>query len=399
MGDAPWLTIIGLGEDGPEGLSAASRSALASASIIMGPPRHLALVTNSAAKMIEWPVPFAKGVDDLMASRGQKTVVLASGDPFWFGAGTVLANRLNADEWQAFPGSSTFSLAANRLGWALEHSLCFGLHATPISKLRPHLAPKRQIITLLRDGDAVADLASYLIDMGFGASQLTVFEALGGPNETQTVLRADALNEETFKHPICVAATIQGSGTVVPSASGIPDDLFENDGQMTKRPVRALTLSALTPKPFEHLWDIGGGSGSIAIEWLLSHSTVTATSIEPRPDRAERIMRNADTLGVSHLNVITGKAMDVVETLPNPDAVFVGGGLDQPLLDWLLHSLEAGTRIVINAVTLETEALLVQAQKQSGGHLMRFEMSQVTEIGSRTGWKSQFPIVQWSVVL
>ena len=216
-----------------------------------------------------------------MTLRGQKTVVLASGDPFWFGAGTVLASRLNANEWQAFPGSSTFSLAANRLGWALERSLCFGLHATPNSKLRPHLASKRQIITLLRDGDAVADLASYLTDMGFGASQLSVFEALGGPNETQTDLRADALTEETFKHPVCVAATIQGSGKVIPATSGIPDDLFENDGQMTKRPVRALTLSALAPQPFEHLWDIGGGSGSIAIEWLLSHSTLTATSIEP----------------------------------------------------------------------------------------------------------------------
>ena len=187
MSDAPWLTIIGLGEDGPEGLSAASRSVLETASVIMGPPRHLALVTNSTAKMIEWPVPFAKGVDDLMALRGQKTVVLASGDPFWFGAGTVLANRLNANEWQAFPSSSTFSLAANRLGWALERSLCFGLHATPISTLRPHLAHKRQIITLLRDGDAVADLASYLTEMGFGASQLSVFEALGGPTKPKTI--------------------------------------------------------------------------------------------------------------------------------------------------------------------------------------------------------------------
>ncbi|MEP3844739.1 MAG: precorrin-6y C5,15-methyltransferase (decarboxylating) subunit CbiE [Paracoccaceae bacterium] len=399
MADVPWLTIIGLGEDGPEGLSAASRSVLASATVIMGPPRHLALVADSPAKMIEWPVPFAKGVDDLMALRGQKTVVLASGDPFWFGAGTVLAHRLDAGEWQAFPGASTFSLAANRLGWALERSLCFGLHATPISKLRPHLAPNQQIIILLRDGAAVPELASYLTDLGFGASQLSIFEALGGPHETQTDLRADVPCAQTFTHPVCVAATIQGPGKVVPTTSGIPDDFFDSDGQMTKRPVRALTLSALAPKPFEHLWDIGGGSGSIAIEWLLSHSTVTATSIEPRPDRAERITRNADALGVSHLNVITGKAMDVVETLPNPDAVFVGGGLDQPLLDWLLQTLQAGTRIVINAVTLETEALLVQAQKQSGGHLMRFEMSQVTEIGSRTGWKSQFPIVQWSVVL
>ncbi|MEO9898973.1 MAG: precorrin-6y C5,15-methyltransferase (decarboxylating) subunit CbiE [Paracoccaceae bacterium] len=399
MADAPWLTIIGLGEDGPEGLSTASRSILASASVIMGPPRHLALVTDSSAKMIEWPVPFAKGVDDLLALRGQKTVVLASGDPFWFGAGTVLADRLDAGEWQAFPGASTFCLVANRLGWALERISCFGLHATPISKLRPHLAPNHQIITLLRDGTAVPDLASYLTDMGFGASQLSVFEALGGPNEKQTNLRADALSEQSFKHPVCVAATIQGPGKVVPTASGIPDDLFDNDGQMTKRPVRALTLSALAPKSFEHLWDIGGGSGSIAIEWLLSHSTLTATSIEPRADRAERIMRNADALGVPHLDVINAKAMDVIETLDKPDAVFVGGGLDRPLLDWLIQSLEAGTRIVINAVTLETEALLVQAHKQTGGQLMRFEMSQATEIGSRTGWKSQFPIVQWSVVL
>lgn len=364
----------------------------------MGPARHLALVPDSAARRIAWPVPFAEGVDQLMALRGSPVVVLASGDPFWFGAGTVLANRLARGEWRAFPGRSCFSLAAARMGWGLENVQCFGLHAAPLSRLRPHLAPGRRMIVLLRDGAAVADLADSLTRDGFGASTLTVMEALGGPRERCTIVRADALPKRGFAHPVCAALDVAGDGEVLPLASGRPDAWFDNDGQMTKQPVRALTLSALAPRPSELLWDIGGGSGSIAIEWLLSDPSLRATSIEPRADRAERIARNAARLGVDRLTVVTGSAPEALTDLPAPDVVFVGGGLSSELLAHL-ETLRPGTRLVANAVTLESEALLCAAQARLGGTLMRVEIAAATPIGPKRGWSASYPITQWSHVL
>ncbi|WP_375257135.1 precorrin-6y C5,15-methyltransferase (decarboxylating) subunit CbiE [Citreimonas sp.] len=397
MADAPWLTIIGLGEDGPDGLCVASRAALDAAEIVMGPPRHLSLLPDVGARRIDWPVPFADGVETLLSCRGTPTVALASGDPFWFGAGTTLAARLERSEWRALPGRSTFSLAAARLGWALETTACFGLHAAPLTRLRPALAPGRRLIVLLRGGDSVHALAEYLSAEGFGASTLSVLQALGGPREAMTEARADALTGD-FSHPVCVAIAVAGDGAVLPLASGRPDDWFDNDGQITKRPVRAMTLSALAPRAFEHLWDIGGGSGSIGIEWLLGDPTLRATCVERDPARAARIAENAARLGQDRLRVVTGSAPQALDGLDPPDAVFVGGGLSQALLD-RLTALPAGTRIVANAVTLESEALIAAAQARLGGAVLRLELSQAAPIGPRRGWKAAYPIVQWSVTL
>ncbi len=388
-----------MGEDGPDGLSPASRSALAAAEIVMGPPRHLALLPDLPAERIDWPVPFADGMALLLAQKPRRTVVLASGDPFWFGAGTSIGQHLSRDEWQAFPGVSTFSLAAAEMGWPLETTLCAGVHAAPLTRLRPSLADGARMIVLLRDGNSVQALADYLIAEGFAASDLTVMEALGGPRQRVTKATATSLQDIAFAHPVCAAIQISGDSATMPLASGRPDDWFDNDGQITKRPVRALTLSALTPRPFEHLWDIGGGSGSIAVEWLLSHPSLTATSIEPRPDRAARIRANADRLGVDRLAVVTGAAPAALAGLTQPDAVFVGGGLSRVLLDWLAQNLARGTRIVANAVTLETEALLIEAHGRHGGDLLRVELSQAGALGPRRGWKAAYPIVQWSGVL
>lgn len=398
MSEAPWLTIVGLGEDGPEGLSPASLSALAEAEVIIGPPRHLSLLPKTGAERIEWPVPFVEGIARLTALKPRRTVALASGNPFWFGAGTSITRHLKPDEWRAFPGASTFALAAARLGWPLESTGCFGLHAAPLTRLRPVLAPGTRLIVLLRDAAAVGALAAYLVDAGFGASPFTVMQSLGGPRERLTTGKANALPDRSFAHPVCVAIELAGQGAVLPLASGRPDDWFENDGQITRRPVRALTLSALAPRPFEHLWDIGGGSGSIAIEWLLSHDTLSATSIEPRPDRAERIRANACRLGVDRLEIITGTAPQALTGLAKPDVIFVGGGLGADLLGWIATHL-AGTRLVANAVTLETEALLLEAQAVHGGDLLRIDLSQAAPLGPRRGWKAAYPIVQWSVTL
>ncbi|MXQ09059.1 precorrin-6y C5,15-methyltransferase (decarboxylating) subunit CbiE [Alphaproteobacteria bacterium GH1-50] len=396
---SPWLTLVGLGEDGPDGLSAASRAALAEAEVVIGPPRHLSLVPDAGAERIEWPVPFADGLTVLDGLRGRRVVALVSGDPFWFGAGRAIAARYEPGEWCALPVPSTFSLAASRLGWSLEDTLCLGLHAAPLERVRPHLAPDRRAIVLLRDGDAVRDLARYLTGVGFGASTLHILEALGGPRERITPARADALPEETFAHPVAVALAVVGEGRVVPVTNGLADEFFESDGQITKRPVRALALSALAPRPGELLWDIGGGSGSISVEWCLSHPSLRAICIEPRADRAARIGRNAATYGLDRLSVVEGAAPEALDGLDAPGAVFVGGGLTEALLADLENRLSPGTRLVAHSVTLETEALLTGAASRLGGTLMRVEISEAAPLGPKRGWKASYPVVQWQVVL
>ncbi|MFG1394716.1 precorrin-6y C5,15-methyltransferase (decarboxylating) subunit CbiE [Xanthobacter agilis] len=399
MAEAPWLTIIGLGEDGLQGLSPASRAALESAAIIMGPPRHLALVPDLGGERIVWPTPFAEGLARLRELRGRRVAVLASGDPFWFGAGSVIARAFAPGEWRALPSPSTFTLAAARLGWALERTACVGLHAAPMAQLRPHLAPGQRLLVLLRDGAAVAQLGAYLSQLGFGDSRLWIMEALGGPRERITEARANGLPQAAFTHPVCAAVETAGAGAALPCAAGLDDDLFENDGQLTKRPVRALTLSALAPRPGEWLWDIGGGSGSVAIAWLLSDARTRAVSIEARPDRARRIRANAERLGADRLEVVEGTAPEALAGLPAPQAVFIGGGLSAGLLEDLAARLVPGTRLVAHAVTLESEALLVTARARFGGDLLRIELAQATPLGTRLGWKASYPIVQWRSVL
>lgn len=399
MSEAPWLTIVGVSEDGPDGLPPASRRALEAAEVVMGPARHLALLPGLCAERIEWPAPFAEGLAVLQSLRGRRVVTLASGDPFWFGAGSVIARALSREEWRALPGSSTFSLVAARLGWPLERTLCLGLHAAPLSRLRPHLAPGRRAILLLRDGPAVPALARYLSAEGFGESVLTVFEALGGPGERITKAPASALPPDVFSHPVAVALEAAGGGAVIPRASGIDDAFFETDGQITKRPVRALALSALAPRSGEMLWDIGGGSGSIAIEWLLADPGMEAVSIEARADRAARIRANADRLGADRLRVVEGDAPASLDGLPAPQAVFLGGGLSEALLTNLTERLAAGTRLVAHAVTLESEAMFIDWSRRLGGDLMRIELAEAAPLGSRRGWTPGRPIVQWRVVL
>jgi precorrin-6B C5,15-methyltransferase / cobalt-precorrin-6B C5,C15-methyltransferase len=397
--EKPWLTVIGLGEDGLDGLSPASRQVLDAAEVIMAPPRHLSLVPAGHQERVEWPVPYADGFAKLLDLRGRHVVVLASGDPFWFGAGSVIARNLAPGEWTARPGPSTFALAAAKLAWPLEMTLTMGLHAAPLTRLRPHLAPGLRAIVLLRNGDAVLELAVWLTALGFGESKLNVMEALGGPRQRLRVCKACDLEFDDIQHPVCVGLDVAGDGLTLPKASGKPDAIFETDGQITKRPVRALTLSALAPQRGEHLWDIGGGTGSIGIEWLMSHSSLTATTIEPRADRAERIRRNADALGQDRLEVVHGIAPTVLDGLDLPDVVFIGGGLSDGLMGWLKDNLDAGTRLVANAVTLESEAVLARWHEKLGGDLLRIELAQSAPLGPRRGWKSAYPVVQWSVTL
>jgi precorrin-6Y C5,15-methyltransferase (decarboxylating) len=396
MSEAPWLTILGLGEDGPNAMPPASLIALQNAEIIMGAARHLALLPEVTAERIEWPVPFADGIPILAGLRGRRVVALASGDPFWYGAGSVFARSFAPAEWRALSGPSTFSLAAAHMGWALEDTVCIGLHAAPLARLRPHLGHGARAIVLLRDGAAVADLAAYLDALGFDETQMTIMESIGGPRQNIRAATPATLPTD-ISHPVCVALHISGQGTGFTHASGRNDALFANDGQITKRPVRALTLSALAPAFGEHLWDLGAGSGSIAIEWLLSHPSLSATAVELDPTRAARASQNASELGADRLKVITAAALDAVAGLPRPDAVFIGGGVSQKLLETLWRIIPPGTRLVANAVTLEAEVLLANWHATKGGALMRIELAHAKPLGTKRGWSSAYPIVQWSV--
>lgn len=393
-----WLTIVGIGEDGIPGLSDASRAALANADLVTGAARHLGLLGGISAECRTWPVPFENGIAGLMELRGRKVAMLVSGDPFWFGAGSVITRSLGSDEWIAHPAPSTFGLAAARLGWPIEAVACLGLHAAPLTRLRPHLVPGGRVLVLLRDGAAVASLAHYLAAEGFGGSSLAVLEALGGPRERIRYVTADRFDLDGIAHPVAVGLTCAGEGKVIPCSSGLADDWFAHDGQITKRPVRALALSALAPRQGELLWDIGTGSGSIATEWLLSHPSTGAIAFEADPVRAARARGNAQALGVDRLEVIEGPAPDVLDGQTPPDVVFIGGGLSAHLLE-RVWQLPAGTRLVAHAVTLESEALLAAWHGERGGTLLRIELAQAEPLGQRRGWKAHYPVVQWSVTL
>ncbi len=363
----------------------------------MGPARHLALLPGLRAQIVAWPVPFADGLPVLLGLRGRRVVMLATGDPFWFGAGTSVAKMLAPGEWETLPGVPVFSLAASRMGWGLEEVVCLGLHAAPLARLRPHLADGVRVIVLLRDGAAVEEMARYLVGEEFGASRMTVLEALGGPRERVRRVAAAEYALADVAHPVAVALEPAG-GRAMSRASGLADDWFAHDGQITKRPVRALTLSALAPKPGELLWDIGGGSGSVGIEWMLSDGACRCVAVEADPVRAERLVANAARLGVDRLKLVQGRAPEALAGLPVPDAVFVGGGVSQALLEAVWDGIPAGCRVVCNAVTLESEALLAAWHGRVGGSLLRIDLSEAGALGARRGWKAAYPVVQWSVV-
>lgn len=397
-----WLTVVGIGEDGVAGLGDNAKQAIAEAEFVFGGRRHLAL----AAPLIRgearsWPSPFDAGMQEVLALRGRNVCVLASGDPFFHGVGVTLARVMPAPEMRAIPAPSAVSLAAARLGWALQEIEAISLHGRPLDHIRPLLHPGARIVALTSDGDAPAAIAALLTKLGFGPSRLTVLEALGGPEERVSSARADAFAAKNINSLNTLAIQVESASEarVLPLAAGRADDLFEHDGQITKREVRAATLSALAPRRRELLWDIGAGSGSIAIEWMLAHPSLRAVAIEADPQRAARIGRNAAAFGVPALQVVEGTAPAALEGLPKPDAIFIGGGgTDDGVLDAAIAALPSGGRLVANAVTLEMESLLLVRHAELGGGLSRIAISRVGAVGTMTAWRPAMPVTQWSWV-
>ena len=379
-------------------LSPEAQAVLQGTPTIMAPPRHLASLPQLSGDQIVWPVPFSEGIEKLLKLRGSRVVVIFSGDPFWFGAGSQIIRKLDRREWCAIPAQSCFSLAAAELGWPIEKTFQLGLHSASFSRLRPYLAVGQNLMVTVRDGESVNSLNEYLIETGFGDSELWVLESLGSASQNVTKTLAKEKIKRKFQHPLMVGIKVFGSGKVLSQASGLIDDWFANDGQITKQPIRALTLSALAPRTGQHLWDLGSGSGSIAIEWLLSGPSMKATSVEKNSIRAENINLNAAKLGVDWIEVIESDIMDALSKLDRPDAVFIGGGFSAESFEKIWKIIPAGTRLVVNGVTIETDRLIIDCAENFGGQLLRFEYSQPKKIGGKSSWKASYPITQWVVV-
>jgi precorrin-6B C5,15-methyltransferase / cobalt-precorrin-6B C5,C15-methyltransferase len=395
-----WLTLIGIGEDGIAALSPAARTLLAQAHLVVGGARHLALAGPLAAETMTWPSPLADAIPKILARRGSHVCILASGDPFFYGVGTLLSAHVEPQETQCFPAPSAFSLAAARLNWSLQDCCLMSLHGREFERIIPVLQPGAKILCLSWDETTPPRLAKLLCERGLGQSRIAVMEAMGGPRERMRATTAEAFRMEGIDPLNIVAIEIAATpqSRILPVANGLVDAWFETDGQLTKREVRAVTLSSLAPRRGDLLWDVGAGSGSIAIEWLLSDPANRAIAIEARADRASLIKRNAGNLGVPHIEIITGTAPETFATLPRPQAIFVGGGASNAtLLDAAYAALPPGGRLVVNAVTLETEAELARRFKVQGGELLRIEISRAEPLGSFHAWRPALPVTQWLV--
>jgi len=399
---APWLTIIGIGEDGVGGLSEPARIRMHDAELVVGGRRHLTLAERLIrGERVVWPTPLADAYPAILARRGRPVAVLASGDPFCHGVGTRLAALVTPEEIQCFPGLSAFTLASARLGWAAEDTATMSFCGRPLAAMAPLLHPAARVLALSADSGTPAAVAALLRQRGFGGATMHVMEALGGPQERIRTMTAAGFALHDV-HPLNLVGLDLRAGPdarIIPLASGLPDALFDHDGQFSRREMRAVILSSLAPRRGELLWDVGAGSGSIGIEWMLRHTANRAIAIEADPDRIARIARNAESLGVPGLRVVNAAAPDALAGLPAPDAVFLGGGAHRPgVIDAAWDALRPDGRLVANAVTVETEAALLAARARLGGTLLRLSVERLDAVGTMHVYRPAMPVTQWLAV-
>lgn len=398
------VAVVGIGADGWEGLADPSRAAVTAADVVLGSSRQLDLVPDPVrAERVSWPVPLLPALPDLLAQRDSRRLcVLASGDPMFHGIGATLAGLLGADALEVHPHPSSASLACARLGWALHRTPVVSLVDRPAGSVLAHVAPGAEVLVLSRDASTPAALAAVLRDAGWGPSTLTVLEQLGGTAERRVEGRADAWSHGPGDPLNLVAVRCSpAAGTpVLALTPGLPDEVYEHDGQLTKHEVRAVTLAALGPRAGELLWDVGAGAGSVAVEWCRAHPDCRAVAVEQHEDRAGAVARNAAVLGAPGLTVVRGAAPAALAGLPAPDAVFVGGGVSRDgVLQACLAALRPGGRLVATAVTVESEAVLGAAHAEHGGTLTRLQVSRAVPVGGFTGWRPAMPVTQWRVVV
>lgn len=395
------IAVVGIGADGWAGLAEPGRAAIRAAGVLLGSRRQLDLVPGDvSAERVAWPSPMLPALPGLLdVHDGRSICVLASGDPMFYGVGATLARLVGPHRLHVVPHPSSVALACARLGWPTEDVDVVSLVGRDPDTLHRWLYPGRRLLVLSADGRTPSTVAALLVARGFGASTVRVLEALGAPEEKHHDATAAAWGEREAGPLSVIAVHCEDGGDLVPAVPGLPDDAYEHDGQLTKREIRAITVARLMPVPGQLLWDVGAGAGSIAIEWCRTHPACRAVAVERDPARAARVAANARALGVPGLPVVTGAAPAALTALEPPDAVFVGGGVTVPgLLDLCWDALRPGGRLVVNAVTLESETVVVAAYARFGGDLTRIAISRAAPVGGFTGWRPAMPVTQWAAV-
>ncbi|MGB5959872.1 MAG: precorrin-6y C5,15-methyltransferase (decarboxylating) subunit CbiE [Coleofasciculaceae cyanobacterium] len=396
-----WLSIVGIGEDGLSGLGELAHSLIAQAEVLVGGTRHLAMLPADVREKLVWTTPLETTIEQIIQRRGKAVCILASGDPMCHGIGVTLSKRLPIEEMLIVPTVSAFSLACAHLGWSLTEIETFSLTNRPTAVVASALYPGARLLVLSADKHSPEKVASLLSERGFGKSQITVLERMGGLQERRIegVAATWKATEVADLNTIAIACVADLSTLSLPRTPGLPDAAYQHDGQLTKQEVRAITLSNLAPLPGQLLWDVGAGCGSIAIEWLRSHPRCRAIAIERHSTRLQYIANNAVALGVPQLQIIPGAAPLALKNLPQPDAIFIGGGVtNDNLFETCWKALPSGSRLVINAVTLESEQKVLQWHSQYGGSLIRISIERTKAIGSFLGWKPLSPVTQWVIV-
>jgi len=396
----PWLDIIGIGEDGVDGLTAAALEKLAQADVIVGGDRHHNLAPNPTAKRIAWPSPFDAMIDEILSHKGSRVVILVTGDPLWYSVGARILKAIPKEEVRFFPQLSAFQWAACRMGWSLADCETLTIHGRAASQVLPHMAPGVRMLVLTKDRTSPEKVADLLSDRGFGKSRMTVLAALGGEREQRFDGDAETWSHNVPDfHTLAVECVAEGDRGWFSRVGGLPDNSFVHDGQLTKRVVRSATLSALAPYPDAVLWDVGSGCGSIAVEWMRASRGAQAIAIEQQPDRLSMIRENSVQLGTEKISVVEGTAPDALAGLATPDAVFIGGGLTADgVFEACWEALRVGGRLVANAVTVESETRLFSLCSKYGGELSRIAVQQAEPVGRFQGWKPLMPVTQWVVI-
>ncbi|MEM1378777.1 MAG: precorrin-6y C5,15-methyltransferase (decarboxylating) subunit CbiE [Pseudomonadota bacterium] len=390
----PWLNIVGIGEDGMAGLPASARALVENAEVIIGGDRHHKL-SNSNAERIAWPSPFDAMIDTIRSLKGKRLVVLVTGDPLWYSVGARILKSIPADEIVFHPQLSAFQWAAARMGWSIADVDTLTVHGRAPEQIVPYFAPDARMLLLTKDASSVGAVGDLLMARGYGQSNMTVLAALGGPNEQRFDMTAETPDLDVPDFHTLAVECVAGPDAIVLPRVGLPDDAFVHDGKMTKRAVRALALAKLIPMRGQLLWDIGSGCGSIGIEWMRGAPEARAIGFDPKPERRVMAAQNAVNLGVPKLEIMHGSAPECLHGQPDPDAIFIGGGLSEAVVLDCIGALKRRGRLVAHAVTLESEAVLLNAFQEHGGELQRISVETASPVGVYHGWKPAMPVVQW----
>jgi len=399
----PWLHIIGIGEDGIVGLSAAARAQVEQAEVIIGGDRHHSLAPNVTAERLVWPSPFDAMIEVIRSHKGRRVVVLATGDPLWFSVGARIANPKYGDvisksDITYHPQLSAFQWAAARMGWSLADAETITAHGRAVEQVIPYFWPGARLLILTAGSQTPGEVAALLTSRGYGASRMSVLGALGGPNETRADGVAESWAADVPAFNTLAVEVIGAPEALLSRVPGLPDDAFVHDGKMTKREIRALTLAKLMPARGEMLWDIGTGCGSIAVEWMRAAPDALAVGIDNKSERLAMARKNGVVLGTPKLTLIEGDALKALDDLPAPNAIFIGGGLTRDLALRCRDALGKNGRLAVNAVTLEGEAVLLALHAEIGGELVRLSTTRAEPVGSFRGWRPAMPVTQWSLL-